>query len=138
MVEYLLHSGGELSKPPSHENVFIENRSNRLIDGLLRQSVVIADPAVPDRLSLAPPRAFAKDPANEVSMQSSDRADEAQTRVRLDGMRIEHRDLDDAIAALGLAAIPDQLQMARLKRRKLRLRDEIASLEDLLIPDIIA
>ncbi len=53
-------------------------------------------------------------------------------------MRIEHRDLDDAIAALGLAVIPDQLQMARLKKRKLRLRDEIASLEDLLIPDIIA
>jgi hypothetical protein len=70
-------------------------------------------------------------------MQAGDR-DEAQIRVRLDGMRIEHRDLDDAIAALALAAVPDQLQMARLKRRKLRLRDEIASLEDLLVPDIIA
>ncbi|MEG3164069.1 DUF465 domain-containing protein [Sphingomonas sp. PB2P19] len=64
--------------------------------------------------------------------------DEAQLKVRLDGMRIEHRDLDDAIAALGLATIPDQLQMARLKRRKLRLRDEIAMLEDQLVPDIIA
>jgi len=53
-------------------------------------------------------------------------------------MRIEHRDLDDAITALALASTPDQLQMARLKKRKLRLRDEIASLEDLLIPDIIA
>ncbi|BCA61678.1 hypothetical protein HMP09_0912 [Sphingomonas sp. HMP9] len=53
-------------------------------------------------------------------------------------MRIEHRDLDDAIAALALASTPEQLQMARLKKRKLRLRDEIASLEDLLIPDIIA
>jgi hypothetical protein len=70
-------------------------------------------------------------------MQAGDR-DEAQIRVRLDGMRVEHRDLDDAIAALALAAVPDQLQMARLKRRKLRLRDEIASLEDLLVPDIIA
>jgi hypothetical protein len=70
-------------------------------------------------------------------MQAGDR-DEAQIRVRLDGMRIEHRDLDDAIAALALAAVPDQLQMARLKRRKLRLRDEIASIEDLLVPDIIA
>jgi hypothetical protein len=70
-------------------------------------------------------------------MQAGDR-DEAQIRVRLDGMRIEHRDLDDAIAAFALAAVPDQLQMARLKRRKLRLRDEIASLEDLLVPDIIA
>lgn len=51
---------------------------------------------------------------------------------------MEHRDLDDAIAALALASTPDQLQTARLKKRKLRLRDEIASLEDTLIPDIIA
>ncbi|WP_235516700.1 YdcH family protein [Sphingomonas sp. Leaf28] len=58
--------------------------------------------------------------------------------VRLDGMRVEHRDLDDAIAALILSPVPDQLQIARLKRRKLRLRDEIAACEDMLIPDIIA
>ncbi len=64
--------------------------------------------------------------------------DDTQIRTRLDGMRTEHRDFDDAIAALALAAVPDQLQMARLKRRKLRLRDEIAMLEDQLIPDIIA
>ena len=64
--------------------------------------------------------------------------DDAQIRIRLDGMRIEHRDLDDAIAALQMATTPDQLQMARLKKRKLRLRDEIAMLEDQLIPDIIA
>lgn len=64
--------------------------------------------------------------------------DETQTRIRLDGMRLEHRDLDDAISALAMTAIPDQLQMARLKKRKLRLRDEIAALEDTLIPDIIA
>ncbi|MGA1797361.1 DUF465 domain-containing protein [Sphingomonas sp. 4RDLI-65] len=65
-------------------------------------------------------------------------ADETQARARLDGMRIEHRDLDDAIAALASMAVPDQLQMARLKKRKLRLRDEIVAREDLLIPDIIA
>lgn len=64
--------------------------------------------------------------------------DDAQTKARLDVMRIEHRDLDDAIAALALASTRDQLQMARLKKRKLRIRDEIAALEDLLIPDIIA
>ena len=64
--------------------------------------------------------------------------DETQTRIRLDGMRLEHRDLDDAISALAMTAIPDQLQMARLKKRKLRLRDEIAAFEDTLIPDIIA
>ena len=64
--------------------------------------------------------------------------DEAQIKVRLDGMRIEHRDLDNAIAALALMTVPDQLQMARLKKRKLRLRDEIALFEDQLVPDIIA
>ena len=64
--------------------------------------------------------------------------DEAQIKVRLDGMRTEHRDLDDAIAALSLSTVPDQLQLARLKKRKLRLRDEIAMIEDELIPDIIA
>ena len=64
--------------------------------------------------------------------------DDAKAKVRLDGMRTEHRDLDDAITALAMTAIPDQLQMARLKKRKLRLRDEIAMIEDMLIPDIIA
>lgn len=64
--------------------------------------------------------------------------DETESKVRLDELRIEHRDLDDAIAALAARAVPDQMQIARLKRRKLRLRDEIAALEDLLVPDIIA
>ena len=57
---------------------------------------------------------------------------------RLELLRVEHRDLDAAIIALGAAAIPDQLQLARLKKRKLRLRDEIAWCEDQLLPDIIA
>ena len=57
---------------------------------------------------------------------------------RLAVLRIEHRDLDDSIQALLASAHIDQLQLARLKRRKLRLRDEIAALEDQLIPDIIA
>ena len=57
---------------------------------------------------------------------------------RLELLRVEHRDLDAAIIALGTAAIPDQLQLARLKKRKLRLRDEIAWCEDQIIPDIIA
>ena len=57
---------------------------------------------------------------------------------RLELLRIEHRDLDAAIIALGSAPIPDQLQLARLKKKKLRLRDEIAWCEDQLIPDIIA
>lgn len=57
---------------------------------------------------------------------------------RLEHVRIEHRDLDHAIAALAAMNVPDQLQLARLKKRKLRLRDEISWLEDKLIPDIIA
>lgn len=62
--------------------------------------------------------------------------DEGGGRLAL--LRREHRDLDSAIEALRLAASPDQLQLARLKKRKLRLRDEIAMMEDALIPDIIA
>ena len=57
---------------------------------------------------------------------------------RLAVLRTEHRDLDVAIDALRSMAAPDQLQLARLKKRKLRLKDEIAVLEDLRVPDIIA
>lgn len=57
---------------------------------------------------------------------------------RLAALRTEHRDLDVAIDALRSMAAPDQLQLARLKKRKLRLKDEIALLEDLRVPDIIA
>ncbi|SNS80243.1 YdcH family protein [Sphingopyxis indica] len=57
---------------------------------------------------------------------------------RLELLRIEHRDLDAAIIALGEGAVPDQLQLARLKKKKLKLRDEIAWCEDQLLPDIIA
>lgn len=64
--------------------------------------------------------------------------DESEILRRLELLRVEHRDLDAAIAALNLAGAADQLQVARLKKRKLRLRDEIALLEDRLIPDIIA
>ncbi|MEA3060775.1 MAG: hypothetical protein QOJ94_556 [Sphingomonadales bacterium] len=58
--------------------------------------------------------------------------------ARLVRLRTEHRDLDSAIEALLCVPAPDQLQIARLKKRKLRLKDEIAQLEDRLIPDIIA
>ncbi|HEX8125874.1 MAG TPA: DUF465 domain-containing protein [Allosphingosinicella sp.] len=58
--------------------------------------------------------------------------------ARLVQMRQEHRDLDAAIEALRVSPSTDQLQLARLKKRKLRLKDEIAQLEDQLIPDIIA
>ena len=64
--------------------------------------------------------------------------DTAAMALRLDILRTEHRDLDVAIGALAEGPVTDQLQFARLKKRKLRLRDEIAMLEDQLIPDIIA
>ena len=57
---------------------------------------------------------------------------------RIELLRQEHRDLDSAIDALLSANAVDQLQVARIKKRKLRLKDEIAMLEDMLIPDIIA
>lgn len=63
---------------------------------------------------------------------------EEEIGERLAVLKTEHRDLDDSISALMAASHLDQLQLARLKRRKLRLKDEIALLEDQLIPDIIA
>ncbi|HNJ46829.1 MAG: DUF465 domain-containing protein [Novosphingobium sp.] len=63
---------------------------------------------------------------------------EEEMRKRLEVLRIEHRDLDAAIEALTGAGATDQLQIARLKKRKLRLKDQIALIEDYLIPDIIA
>lgn len=64
--------------------------------------------------------------------------DENEIRRRLDALRAEHRDLDAAIATLVDSGTSDQLQIARLKKRKLKLRDEISLCEDQLIPDIIA
>ena len=63
---------------------------------------------------------------------------EEEMRKRLEALRIEHRDLDAAIDALSGSGATDQLQIARLKKRKLRLKDQISQLEDYLIPDIIA
>ena len=57
---------------------------------------------------------------------------------RLGLLREEHRDLDAAILALLLSGSTDQLQVVRMKRRKLRLKDEIQLLESRLVPDIIA
>lgn len=59
-------------------------------------------------------------------------------RARLESLREEHRDLDTAIEALQETVVHDQVRLARLKKRKLALRDEIATIESHLIPDIIA
>ena len=66
------------------------------------------------------------------------RVNEQELRKRLELLRIEHRDLDAAISALTTTGSGDQLQIARLKKRKLAIRDQIAILEDNLLPDIIA
>ena len=57
---------------------------------------------------------------------------------RLAVLRTEHRDLDSAIEALGNMNTSDDVQLARLKKRKLRLKDEIKILEDMVVPNIIA
>ena len=71
---------------------------------------------------------------DRIRMGMSD--EELQTRLEL--LKIEHRDLDDAIDALAEAGAKDQLRLARLKKRKLQLRDRIIMIENQLIPDIIA
>lgn len=63
---------------------------------------------------------------------------EEELRKRLQALKIEHRDLDAAIDALSGGGATDQLQVARLKKRKLKLKDRISQIEDYLIPDIIA
>ena len=59
-------------------------------------------------------------------------------RARIAELKQEHQDLDAAVSALEAGVRPDQIQIARLKKRKLALRDQIAQLEDQLTPDIIA
>ncbi|MDX1334372.1 MAG: DUF465 domain-containing protein [Gammaproteobacteria bacterium] len=64
--------------------------------------------------------------------------DEENLRHRLDELVLEHRDLDDSIAALSQQAFVDQIQMGRLKKRKLKLKDEIEKIRSKLIPDLNA
>ena len=59
-------------------------------------------------------------------------------RVKLEILQREHRDLDDAIAALDAAGRADPLTLRRLKKRKLLLKDQITRISDELTPDIIA
>lgn len=64
--------------------------------------------------------------------------EELALRARLKDLQLEHADLDASIEALGHMPIPDQLMIARLKRKKLLLRDEIVKVENRILPDIIA
>ena len=64
--------------------------------------------------------------------------EQPELRAKLAEMVQEHRDLDAAIAALVASGTHDQIQLSRLKKRKLQLKDQIARIEDALLPDIIA
>ena len=66
------------------------------------------------------------------------RENEREIREELAKLRLEHRDLDAEIAVLEAAGGGDQLLVSRLKKRKLKLKDQITALEDQLLPDIIA
>lgn len=66
------------------------------------------------------------------------RREERDLREELVKLRTEHRELDDEIVALESGGTVDQLMIRRLKKRKLTLKDQITSVEDLLTPDIIA
>lgn len=64
--------------------------------------------------------------------------DEEELKQKLITLKEEHRDLDDAILALDRAGTFDQVQMQRLKKKKLKIRDKIQKIENDLLPDIIA
>jgi hypothetical protein len=68
----------------------------------------------------------------------NDDLSEAALEAKLADLRQDHADLDAAVQALSATPLPDMLLIARLKRKKLKLKDEIAGIEDQLNPDIIA
>ncbi len=71
-------------------------------------------------------------------LKSMDNDELIDMHLRLQALQLEHRDLDAAISALQAHHYPDQLQLTRMKRRKLQLKDTISRLESKLIPDLNA
>ncbi|MFM9851421.1 MAG: YdcH family protein [Sphingomonadaceae bacterium] len=67
-----------------------------------------------------------------------DELEQRDLNQKLAALRMQHGDLDASISALLSIGTTDQIMMMRLKKQKLRLRDEIQMIEDRLIPDIIA
>jgi hypothetical protein len=80
-----------------------------------------------------PPALWENEPAVAMTKE-----EERALREQLARLQQEHRDLDAAIAALAMAPGSDLIQVQRLKKRKLQLRDRIRAIEDQLTPDIIA
>ena len=64
--------------------------------------------------------------------------EDKELRAQLSLLLQEHADLDASIEALALLPAPDQLMIARLKRKRLALQDDIVKLQDQILPDIIA
>ena len=88
---------------------------------------------------LHPPKPDAKEKFSSKKRGTASESDKTDVlKVRLQTLLSEHRDLDDVIAQLTGASASDQLRMQRLKKRKLALKDEIARLRALVLPDIIA
>ena len=76
--------------------------------------------------------------ATRQTLVAMTKEEERELREQLARLHQEHRDLDAAIAALALSPGSDLIQVQRLKKRKLSLKDQIIRLEDQLTPDIIA
>ncbi len=64
--------------------------------------------------------------------------DEEKLKEKLEELKLEHRDLDEAIEMMAHSGQIDMIKLQRMKKRKLALRDMIATIESMLIPDIIA
>jgi hypothetical protein len=99
---------------------------SRALNGLVENAIIIGAfvPGFPGSAK-RPPVAMTKD-------------EERTLREQLARLQQEHRDLDAAIAALASSPASDLIQVQRLKKRKLVLRDKIRAIEDQLTPDIIA
>jgi len=71
-------------------------------------------------------------------MHPKDESEKQELRTLMQALTVEHRDLDEAIAQIIATAPVDDLMLRRLKKRKLRLKDRIAQIEHLLVPDVPA
>ncbi|MFT5488828.1 MAG: hypothetical protein ACI9MU_003757 [Alphaproteobacteria bacterium] len=105
--------------------------------GLLRFVVIVAHAPGSDCYTGQPqPNQNPQDRMLELSDETT--SDQDSLRLRLSELQTEHRDLDDVIARITDEQPFDQLQVQRLKKRKLGLKDEILKFESELLPDIIA
>jgi hypothetical protein len=92
---------------------------------------------MPASVSIARARRTETTPAMDTT-SDGETTEEQELRARLSELESEHRDLDDVIERLADGTVHDQLQIKRLKKRKLQLKDEITKIRSRLLPDIIA